>query len=957
MSFWSRIERRIEEITGDLLPDEFTEKLRVARAALQSEQFLEAETQLTALTHERPDHAGAQVLYGTALLRLERNDDAFAAFELALEHSREMPEARLGHGWAALALGMHTIAGEDFRAAREAAGGDRELLAEAYTGLGSVFRIEGDLDKAIRELRKAVAESKNDAGAIAALGEALSADETRSNHEAKQHLERLAEREGCPAVAWLALGRIALRDRDAESAISYFERISEDDSQELVVEALVGTGAARLLLGDGEEAEETLRRALAHDGRNASALTSLAKAIANQERSGEALDVYERALDAESDEQARLTIAKSALALCLTSADVERGVRFANEVLALDASDPDALTARGLDLASQSNTDAARATFELAMSGGGSMETILALATLELDAGNSPEAMEWSRRALQRDPASARARELLAECGAASLGVHLQQDSEWYDLAAATRKLCATHHDLAPLLADANVAVSEYDQPLLVAVMGEFSSGKSSFVNAFIGADVAPTGITPTTATINMLKYGRERAGRVVYRDNTSREIPGDSLSTSLSEIDDHEARRVQHVEILMPNEALERVNIVDTPGLNSILPEHEAVARTFLQRADAVVWLFTANQAGKTTEKRALDSIREQGVRVLGVLNKIDQLNDEQISELVTFVGKELEGRIETCVPISTRRALANEPDSGWEALSEQLEERFFQHARLLKKQALSRRLTSVHNRALELVDKRVANQGTQTERLKKAAIEAMKSMLTFVDETVEQERATMNRDAGLLYRQAAREVLELVRPRKIPFGSHKASPADRDYLLGLLDSGYESLLGESRKRCFETLRTEALSSIEPLGADFDARGSLEELVEEGLRLVDAEVYLSTLSYLRGFLRGGFVDRFFSNQLPSIELQEDSIYHALFRSAPEVDEEFSVPLSRAGGGLLGDFAARLEDLANRAEVHAFEVDAGLQQALHALRNHRLLLEAAWSETAPPTQT
>ena len=48
--------------------------------------------------------------------------------------------------------------------------------------------------------------------------------------------------------------------------------------------------------------------------------------------------------------------------------------------------------------------------------------------------------------------------------------------------------------------------------------MGEFSSGKSSFVNAFIGADVAPTGITPTTATINVVRYGRERGGRIIDR-------------------------------------------------------------------------------------------------------------------------------------------------------------------------------------------------------------------------------------------------------------------------------------------------------------------------------------------------------------------------------------------------------------------------------------------------------
>ena len=50
-----------------------------------------------------------------------------------------------------------------------------------------------------------------------------------------------------------------------------------------------------------------------------------------------------------------------------------------------------------------------------------------------------------------------------------------------------------------------------YDRPLLVTVMGEFNSGKSTFVNALLGEEVAPMGITPTTATINLLKYGREQ--------------------------------------------------------------------------------------------------------------------------------------------------------------------------------------------------------------------------------------------------------------------------------------------------------------------------------------------------------------------------------------------------------------------------------------------------------------
>ncbi len=940
MSFWSRIERRLEGLADDLLPDEFSRQLAVARQTQQEGDSIEAEALLLSLTQLRPEHTGAQVLLGTVSLNLGKYDEAFSAFERALQFSKDMPEALLGRGWAALALDMQSVSGDDFRAAREAAGGDRELLAEAYTGLGAVYRQEGELDKAIRELRKAVAESGNDPVAIAALGDALSADDTRSNQEAKRYLERLTERPGAPAVAWLALGRIALRDEDAEAAIGYWERVHDSDGIAAYTEAQVGIGASHLLLEQAEEAEAVLREALSSDAQNYRALALLATSLGMQDRSEDALTTFQRSLDIQED----LGTAKEALALALWVGDLPRGVLLANQVLALDARDSDALTARGLQLVAENNYEAARATYQLALEHEPSVEAILAMAHLDLIEGSIESASRWARRALLRHPNDERARSLLGECGAASLGVHLQDDSQWYDVATATQRLCATHPDLSNLQQEAAVAVAEYDQPLLVAVMGEFSSGKSSFVNAFIGADVAPTGITPTTATINMLKYGRTRAGRVVYRDNTSREINGESLSEGLASIDDHEARRVRHVEILMPIEVLQQVNIIDTPGLNSILPEHEAVARNFLQRADAVVWLFTANQAGKSTEKHALDSIAEQGVRVLGVLNKIDQLTEPQIAEILTFVESELGDRIETCIPISARRAMRGEKESGWEELSEQLESRFFQDARKIKKQTLNRRLAHVHEQALSQVGEQAREQSSHIETLHQAADEATNQMLKFVDEVVELERATMNRDAGLLYRSAAVEILELVRPRKLPFGSHKAAPADRDYLIGLLDSGYEDLLEQSRARCFEALRASSEVVLSTLvHASEDALG-LRELVEEGLRLVEAEVFHSTRSFLRGFLRGGFVDRFFMSQLPSIELQEDTIYHALFRGAPDVEAEFAVPLASAGGTLLGSLSDRLATLATRAEVRAFEVDAGLRGALDALNGHRLVL-------------
>jgi tetratricopeptide (TPR) repeat protein/GTPase SAR1 family protein len=750
VSFWSRIERRIEEFAGDIYPDEFRESLTRARAVLQEEDFAEAETQLLALVDERPEHVGALVLLGVARLKQGKAEKALLAFGLALERAKDVPEALIGSGDAELALGRAEAAIPYFRSAVDAAQGDRGLLAEAYRGLGVAYRRAGDLDKAIRELRKAVAEASDDATIVAALGEALTADGGRSNDEAKRYLERLADREGCPSVAWLALGRIAIGDGDLERAIEYYERVLDTEEQsELLHLAHRGIGTAKLQLGELEAAEEVLRSALGLKAQDAATLSLLGQTLEALGQGETAMSFYDRSLNCAED----LGTANMALALALRTGDIAGGVLMANRVLARDAASTNALTARGLELYADGKVEAARATYEQAIAHSETTEALLALSQLELAAKNNEAATKHARRALRLAPKEQRAKDLLAECRAADLGVQLQADSDWYDLASATGRLCARHPELQSLVQESSVALAEYDQPLLVAVMGEFSSGKSSFVNAFIGADVAPMGITPTTATINIVKYGRTRGARVVYRDNTSRELSGEGLSQSLSDIDDHEARRVQHVEILMPIDVLERVNIVDTPGLNSILPEHEAVARGFLQRADAVVWLFTANQAGKTTEKNALDSIGEHGVRVLGVLNKIDQLKPGQVKEIVAYVGTELGERVETCVPISARRALKGEPESGWEQLRSELEERFFKHSRELKKQALNRRLEVVLDHAQERAAGRMVAQSERSAGLREAAQMAQASMIRFVDEVVAQERATISRDLGPTY------------------------------------------------------------------------------------------------------------------------------------------------------------------------------------------------------------
>ena len=103
-------------------------------------------------------------------------------------------------------------------------------------------------------------------------------------------------------------------------------------------------------------------------------------------------------------------------------------------------------------------------------------------------------------------------------------------------------------------------------------------------------------------------------------------------------------ARAIDRVEILVPLPQLEKINIVDTPGLNSIQPEHEATARAFIARADAVVWVFTAAQGGKASEKKALRVDPRRGqARARRAQQGRPAVGDARSTRSSTFIGGEL--------------------------------------------------------------------------------------------------------------------------------------------------------------------------------------------------------------------------------------------------------------------------------------------------------------------------
>jgi len=179
-------------------------------------------------------------------------------------------------------------------------------------------------------------------------------------------------------------------------------------------------------------------------------------------------------------------------------------------------------------------------------------------------------------------------------------------------------------------------AIEQLDDLFLLVIVGEFNAGKSAFINALLGQRLLKEGVTPTTTQINIIRHGEQQDRQA---------------------INEH-----QHM-ITLPVEMLEEISIVDTPGTNAIIREHEMITSQFVPRSDLVLFITSADRPFTESERQFMSAIRDWGKKVVFVVNKIDILQTtedrDQVVDFVTQNARDLMGVSPEVFPVSSRKAL----------------------------------------------------------------------------------------------------------------------------------------------------------------------------------------------------------------------------------------------------------------------------------------------------------
>lgn len=480
--------------------------------------------------------------------------------------------------------------------------------------------------------------------------------------------------------------------------------------------------------------------------------------------------------------------------------------------------------------------------------------------------GQDELAQDLLVEALIEAPELSRARKMLAELAQGETGTRLEDQ-----LAAATTLLAGVPNRVlgVPLvgvqtaLAQVIAARERLARPLTIAIMGEFSAGKSTFVNALLGQTVAPMGVLPTTCTINVFRRGLTGGARVHYRDGRIATLAAADVESFLHGLDDAQAARIRHVEIERTGGRVGEAAVVDTPGLNALDAFHEQVAREFLDEADAVVWLFSATRSGAATEAGMLQSLRAGGRQVLGVLNKVDTLDDDEKIELAEYLRKQLGQVLVEVVPVCARKALeyrtapaGPKGEDPFAAVEAALERHFLQRARELKRSLTARRLSEALQAAREAVAEAVTAleqradatlQGMQGERVAAHPLllrfgDALEEQWSGVDDLLTREGLSL----GVLVAGKGRA--------KGPL-----DPQDADYLAASLREGTMFAL----RRALAPLGHEDPAAAQVLDDQLVpwAQGHVEGLVHAGFIAALIQEHGDKISEGEAAMRAGFRD------------------------------------------------------------------------------------------------
>ncbi len=226
----------------------------------------------------------------------------------------------------------------------------------------------------------------------------------------------------------------------------------------------------------------------------------------------------------------------------------------------------------------------------------------------------------------------------------------------------------------------------ELESPFSIVFVGEFNRGKSSIINALLGAELMEVRNDPTTSAIYIIEYSDTHKGE-------------DRISPYL--------RKIGYNSSLLKD-----IRIVDTPGIRSLKSEHEKILKEYLAKADMVFFVMDVNQPLTKDEMELIKKIREHRSKIVILLNKIDKAKEIEIQQAVAHIEKHIPegiGFVPEIIKVSAEWEIQKNPNSNFDKIRDIITNRLSDNEKLKIK--LSRPIDiakDFHEKCEKVVDRK---------------------------------------------------------------------------------------------------------------------------------------------------------------------------------------------------------------------------------------------------------
>ena len=196
-----------------------------------------------------------------------------------------------------------------------------------------------------------------------------------------------------------------------------------------------------------------------------------------------------------------------------------------------------------------------------------------------------------------------------------------------------------------------------------IALMGEFSAGKSTLSNLLLGSRPLPEKVTATRLSPVWMAAGSQPPYRI--------DVDGTEELVSIDHLEEIPVEETRVIRLFFESDILDVCDLIDFPGISDPNMSTDVVER-MLEEVDAVLWCTHATQAWRQSEQAVWDQMPEEvKKRSILLITRFDKLtNERDRSRVLKRVMHETKGQFGGTFPISLLQALrAGEDYEKWDA------------------------------------------------------------------------------------------------------------------------------------------------------------------------------------------------------------------------------------------------------------------------------------------------